>query len=152
LKSKELSPIYYKESILLPNTIFADRSVSVFEAVVEYLKDKLHYTLSEIAKKTNRDQRTIWTVYNRVQNKRKEEKEKKKLEQKRKEKEPAVEEFIPLDVFLNRDIAVLEAVVVYLKDKKEFNYREIGKLLDRNERTVWTVYNRAIKKMRGDAK
>ena len=53
---------------------------------------------------------------------------------------------IPLDVLLDRNVAVLEAIVEYLKEKKNLTYHEIAVLTNRNDRTIWTVYNRAKKK------
>ena len=53
---------------------------------------------------------------------------------------------IPLSIFLDRGISVLEAVSEYLKDSKGFSYHDMAVLLNRNDRTVWTCYNRAKKK------
>ena len=55
----------------------------------------------------------------------------------------------PSSALKNRDISILEAVVVYLKDKKGFTYHEIALLLNRDDRTIWTCYNRALKKRGG---
>ena len=58
-----------QEFVIVPNKVFKDRTVSVLEALVEYLKDKgLSY--HEIGMMLNRDERTIWTCYNRLQKKR----------------------------------------------------------------------------------
>jgi len=53
---------------------------------------------------------------------------------------------IPIAVFRNRTYSSLEVLVVYLKDKKALSFREIGLLLQRNERTIWTCYYRSQKK------
>lgn len=53
---------------------------------------------------------------------------------------------IPTFVLKDRSVSVLEAIVEYLKDHKGLSYHEIGLLLNRNERTIWTCYNRAKKK------
>jgi DNA-directed RNA polymerase specialized sigma24 family protein len=53
---------------------------------------------------------------------------------------------IPLRVLRDRTLAVLEAIVEYLKEEKHLKYVEIAKLLNRDQRTIWTVYNRAKKK------
>jgi len=58
-----------KEGIV-PTYILKDRSVSVLEAIVEYLKDNENLSYHEIALLINRDDRTIWTVYSRVKKKR----------------------------------------------------------------------------------
>lgn len=53
---------------------------------------------------------------------------------------------IPTYLFRDRSVAVLEALVEYLKDVEKLSYHEIAVMLNRNDRTIWTVYNRAKKK------
>ena len=53
---------------------------------------------------------------------------------------------IPSFVFRDRSVAVLESLVEYLKDARHLSYHEIAVLLNRNDRTIWTVYNRVKKK------
>ena len=52
---------------------------------------------------------------------------------------------IPVSALKDR-LSILEATVVHLKDQFNLSYRQIGELLLMNERTIWTVYNRAMKK------
>ena len=59
-----------RKEIELPIYILKDRSVSVLEAIVEYLKGNENLSFHEIALLINRDDRTIWTVYDRVKKKR----------------------------------------------------------------------------------
>ena len=49
-------------------------------------------------------------------------------------------------IFRNTKLTIFEAFVKYLKEEKGFNYHQIGLLLGRNERNIWTVYNRGKKK------
>ena len=56
---------------------------------------------------------------------------------------------IPSFVFRDRSVAVLESLVEYMKDVQGFSYHEIALLLNRNDRTVWTVYRRAKLKRKG---
>ncbi|RME16944.1 MAG: hypothetical protein D6797_03520 [Bdellovibrio sp.] len=53
---------------------------------------------------------------------------------------------IPSFILEDRTLSVLEALVEFLKEKKGLNYHEIGVLLNRDERNIWTVYHRARKK------
>jgi DNA-binding NarL/FixJ family response regulator len=53
---------------------------------------------------------------------------------------------VPSRIFKDRNVAVLEAVVEYMKDIEGLSYHEIAVLLNRNERTIWTVYSRAKQK------
>ena len=122
--------------ILIPLSIFLDRSVSVLEAVSEYLKDSKELSYHEIAVILNRDDRTIWTCYNRA----------KKKNPGHVVKLAESKEHIPSTIFLDREVSVLEAIVEYLKDKKKMSYHDMAVLLNRDDRTVWTCYNRAKKK------
>jgi len=128
--------------VRIPISLFMDRSLSVLEVLVEYLKEEMHFTFHEIAVMTNRDDRTIWTVYSRA---------KKKREKSPKPSLEKSEVFIPLSVLLDRALSVLEVLVEYLKEKLHLTYHEIAVLTNRNDRTIWTVYNRATKK-RSNAK
>lgn len=58
-----------KKEISIPVAIFDDRRLGVLECLVRYLREKTKLRNSEIAKILNRDDRTIWTVYNRVKQK-----------------------------------------------------------------------------------
>jgi len=52
---------------------------------------------------------------------------------------------IPISLFKNRRLSVLEHIVFYLKEKS-MKFSDIARVLKRDPRTVWTVYNRAKKK------
>ena len=58
---------------------------------------------------------------------------------------------IPSFIFRNRDLAALEAIVVYLKDSQGMTFAQIAKLLNRDDRTIWTTYTRAKKKLEGSS-
>jgi predicted transcriptional regulator len=60
-----------REYIDIPSFVFKDRTLSVLEVMVEYLKDNKHMKFHEIAVIINRDDRTVWTVYRRAKLKRK---------------------------------------------------------------------------------
>ncbi|MBU1199207.1 MAG: hypothetical protein KJ685_05220 [Nanoarchaeota archaeon] len=53
---------------------------------------------------------------------------------------------IPIQILQNRQYGVLESTVVYLKDEIGLKYSEIARALNRDDRTIWTVYNNAKKK------
>ena len=56
------------------------------------------------------------------------------------------EQLIPVSIFKKPRLSPFEAIVKYLKEEEKLTYRQIGKLLNRDERNIWTVYNRAKKK------
>ena len=68
---KEEEGIMKTDNIEIPTSILYDRTLSVLEALTEYLKESKNLTYHEIALLLNRDDRTIWTCYNRAQKKRK---------------------------------------------------------------------------------
>jgi len=54
----------------VPVSVLSDRTLSVLEAITEYLHEKRSLTFHEIAVLTKRDDRTIWTCYSRAKKKR----------------------------------------------------------------------------------
>jgi len=136
--SQQIAELFGKKiplKIILPVSIFNNEELGSLETIVKYLKEDLNLRYHEIALLLNRDDRTIWTTYSVANKKRKE-----KL---------LVEEskfFIPILIFKDRKFSVLEALVSYLKDKFNLRYSEIAVLLARDERNIWTVYQRSKKK------
>ena len=53
---------------------------------------------------------------------------------------------VPTGIFRDRKVKVLEALVRYLHEEHQMNYSQIGRLLNRNPRTIWTAYQKARKK------
>ena len=87
-----------------------------------------------IAKLLNRDQRTIWTAYNKSLKK-----------QKGLIIVKETEIFIPISIF-NKKLTLLEAIVIYLKEKG-LKFSEIARLLNRDQRNIWTIYSQAVRKI-----
>jgi len=123
-----------KRQDIFPITLFQNR-LSPLELIIRYLKQEKNLRFSQIAKILNRNERTIWGSYN---------KSLKKL------KTPLIikpsNTNIPLSIFSNRKFSILESLTAYLKEKENLNFRQIGELIIRNERTIWTVYSRLNKK------
>jgi DNA-binding CsgD family transcriptional regulator len=53
---------------------------------------------------------------------------------------------IPLSLFSNRKLGVLEIVVKYLKENNNMQNIEIAQILNRNEKTISSTYSKAIRK------
>ncbi len=119
----------------LPVSIFDNKELSALESICKYLKEELKLRYSEIANLLNRDQRTVWVTYSNALKKRKEKLVVRESEYK-----------IPVSIFKDRKLSVLEAIVAYLKDNYNLRYVEISKLLNRDERNIWGVYDKAKKK------
>jgi len=121
------------EQVAVPVSVMQNRKLGILESVVKYLHEELNHSLSKIAHELNRDARTIWSTYNQAKN-----------------KHPARliadrKYMIPVNIFANRRLGVLEALVVYLRDSG-LRYSQIGSLLARDQRTIWTAYKRAKSK------
>ena len=56
---------------------------------------------------------------------------------------------LPISLFASSSLTIFEAVVWHLHEKEELTYHEIGELLKRDERNIWTVHHRALKKLNG---
>jgi DNA-directed RNA polymerase specialized sigma24 family protein len=122
----------------VPSAIFLDRELAPLESISEYLKDEKGLTYHEIATLLGRDDRTIWTCYNRAKKKRAETQRPVAFAEK------SVE--IPLDIFKNRTLAPLESITSHLKEIGALSFHEIAVLLNRDDRTIWTCYSRSRKK------
>jgi len=128
--SKEICELIHSKKESVPLSIFDNDKLSVLESVVKYLKENQKMKLKDIADLLNRNSKTIWTTYNNAS---------------KKMQEPLsnqVDVGIPLDLFQNRDVSPMEVVVNYLKDVLGFKNHEIANLLHRDQRTIWTTYNR----------
>jgi len=119
-----------KEYIPIPISIFKNNSP--LEALVKYLKENLDLSLSEISRLLNRDQRTIWITYDNA---------KKKI----KNLDVSSKITIPLTYFSERELSILENLVDHLIEQK-FSLPKISELLERNYKTIYTIYTRIKKK------
>ena len=120
--------------IKIPLSLFREK-IGAAEVLCKYLKENKHLTLKQISSVLNRDQRTIWTNYNNAVKKNKE-------ILKIKEKG-----LISIEIFSNRKFSILESLVYYLK-QKSFKNKEISKILNKDPRNVYTLYSRAMKKLK----
>ena len=123
-----------KDEVMIPLSIFNNDNLSILEAIVKYMREELNLKFTEIAKLLNRSNKTIWATYN---NSKKKMKEKLVLEDGK---------FVPVSIFRARLLSVLESLVEFLNDKYEMRLKEIAKSINRDNRTVWCVHNRAVRK------
>lgn len=120
---------------MIPVSIFNNNLLSSLEAIVKYMKENLRLGSGEIAKLLKRDISTVSSTYI---------KSKKKMPS-----EFSVSHskyFIPLSALSNRNYSILESIVKFLKKNLSLSNNEIARLLNRDNRTIWTVYSRAVKK------
>jgi RNAse (barnase) inhibitor barstar len=128
---------YYNKEILLPIDIFNNDSLSPLETATKYLKENLDLKFRDIAFLLNRSQKTIWGAYNESKNK-----DNTKLTLN------GNKISIPIYAFRDRSLSFMESLTEYIKDNFNLKYSQIAPLLNRDQRTVWTVYQRAKKKRR----
>ena len=124
-----------KKEILIPISVFDNKELSAFETLCKYLKEELKFSYHKSAILLRRDDRTIWASYNTALRKRKD-----KLVVRKSEIS------VPLSVFKDRKLSVLESLVKYLKENYELRFSEIASLLNKDQRNIWTVYNRSKNK------
>jgi hypothetical protein len=53
---------------------------------------------------------------------------------------------IPISIFNNKELSILENICKYLKEELKLNFHQIALLLNRNDRTIWTTYKNSVKK------
>jgi hypothetical protein len=118
-----------KTNITIPTTIFS-KKLGALESISKYMKENLGMSYHNIAELLNRNERTIWTAYNKATEKQKEPIEVKETEI-----------FIPISVLNNRELTILESVINYLREK-DMKYSGIAKLINRDQRNVRAIYNK----------
>ena len=135
LSTPELITKIEEKEIVIPITIF-NNNLSSLESVVKFLKENLNLTVKEIASKLNRNNKTIYQAYSSSR---------KKQQQEFKETQPEL--YIPISILANRKLAVLESITKFLYESSKLNFSEISRSLQRDPRTIWTVYSRAKRKV-----
>ncbi len=141
LKNASLS-VQEVEKILIQNTRIITIPISIFNAqlgisqsIVKYLKENKNLTFATIAKILHKDQRTVWSTYHQAS---------KKYSSAFVIKSQDL--LIPLDNFNNEKYSDIESVIIFLKEKYHLTYTQIAKVLSRDLRNIWAIYNKAKKK------
>ena len=125
-----------KEEVKIPISAFKNDQLSSLETIVKYLRENLLLSFKQIASLTNRNDIALAVSYRNAR---------KKLEAKFVVAEISPYS-IPVSILQDRNLSVLENIVSYLKDTFGLAYHKIALLLNRDDRTIWTVYQRAKKK------
>jgi len=124
------------EKITIPVSVFDNDYLSALESIVKYLHENKNLRLVEIARFINRDSRAIGVTYRHAG-----------VKMRIKLKIRVAKFHVPLSIIASKKMSVLESVVYHLKKTYSLSYHEIAVLLRRDDRTVWTVYQRALKKL-----
>jgi hypothetical protein len=142
IDNKKLVKIILNEEInkeIIPICIFNDKNLSSFETIVKYLRENCNLNFREIGEILNRSKFTIASSYRTS---------KSKLTKKLKIKNSRFD--IPTKIIANRKLSVLESIVTYLKKNFRLKFSEIAIILNLNQRTIWTVHDRAKKKLKNE--
>ena len=133
--TSKLLGVSAKEEVKVPLSVFKNQHLGSLETFVKYLRENLLLTFKQIADLTNRNEVALAVSYRNAR---------KKLG--KKFAEEASPYSIPVSILKNRHLSVLENITSYLKDTFGLTYHAIAVLLNRDDRTIWTVYQRAKKK------
>jgi len=134
---KPVEKIEEKPELLIPVSVFDNHYLSSLEAVVKYLHENKELRLVQIAKLVKRDQRAIGVTYRFARKK-----------MKSVLKAPVSRYSLPVSVLTQKKLSVLESIVYYIRKNYSLSYHDIALLIRRDDRTVWTVYNRALEKLK----
>lgn len=125
------------EAPIIPVSVFDNNYLSSLEAVVKYLHENKELRLTDIAKLVKRDQRAVGVTYRFARKK-----------MKVILRAPVSKYSLPVSAIAGRKLSVLESIVYHLRKTYSLSYHEIALIMRRDDRTVWTVYNRALRKLK----
>ena len=131
LKDKEIKiTLEDKEENYIPCSIFSIK-LGIFEAIVKFFHENKSLSFKQISKVLDRTPNNIAVTYKKA---------KIKYPQPFTKLDFSVK--VPFKIF-SKKFTCFESICLYLKDKLDYSYHKIAVLLNRNDRTIWTVYNRA---------
>ncbi|MDP1695024.1 MAG: hypothetical protein Q8L34_05800 [Candidatus Woesearchaeota archaeon] len=133
LTTRDLVHLLDEKDLLIPFSIFT-KKLTILEAITKYLKEELHLSFHQIGNLLNRNERNIWHTYANA---------KKKFSTPFTDKTSRY--FFPVSIFETK-LSILENLVMYAKEELKLTYHQIAVLTERNDRTIWTMYQRAKRK------
>ena len=117
----------------VPSCIF-NTKLSSYETLVKFLKESYGLRVQEISILLNKKKQSVWRAYKQATKKFKQSFEVTTLYYP-----------IPIKIFTDSKLTILQTLVIFLKDHYQLTYSEIAALLMRDDRTIWTVYYKAKK-------
>jgi len=138
LDKEQLIGLFLKQlqspsELRIPLSIFNKR-LSSLEVIVKYLKEDKQYSNNKIALLLGRSSQNIWITYN---NSKKKHVQRLKIRVSRND--------IPISIFENKQLSILESIVVNLK--QSYSDKEIADILKRDKKTIATINHRVKKKI-----
>jgi DNA-directed RNA polymerase specialized sigma24 family protein len=118
----------------LPVSVFSCRKTSPLESAVRFLRENRGMRFCDIGRALGRDARTVWSTYHNAVRK--------------SERFHRIESshLVPSTIFLDRRKSFLESLVIHMRGSLGMGNKEISETLNRDQRTISTVYHRAVKK------
>ena len=132
---EQLFALINSQDLIIPTSIF-NSQLGCLETVVKFAIEHSNYSKAQVAQLLGRTSKNIWAAYSTAT---------KKHPSKLKVK--STDYFVLASVLNNRQLSTLESIVHYLKTTFSLTYREIGDLIDRDERTIWKTMQNALKKI-----
>ncbi len=128
------SPGTEEDVLAIPVGVFAS-DCTPLQALVSFLHEQKRYSLKEIALLIDRTYRSVSQAYREGV-----------------VKEDLLDDFlIPLNMF-SANLSILEAVIRYLHVDCSLTFSRIASFLKKDQRTIWTIWDRAQKKMHGEGR
>ena len=132
LKSSDLAKALLEmEQTLIPVSIFATE-LSPLESIVRYMREELNFSVKKVRKTLQKSSSAVNLALRNGQ--------KKKFNFEKSKYKIPIENFTQ-----DKGLSILEIVVSYLKEQ-DLGVTEIGSILNRDPRTVWTIGDRARRK------
>lgn len=133
--SEEIVSLIEKEEILVPVEIFS-LNLAPAESLTKYLKETYDKNFHEISLLIKRNEKSLWQNYKRAV-----------------KKMPGVISVnskikVPISCFAFEKLSIFECLVYHLKEKKQMKNVAISKLLGKHPANIWSVYKRAVDKLR----
>jgi len=122
--------VFEAQELYVPLSIFADRRLGVLEALVKFMVENNGMSYNEIANILKRDNRTIWTTYHKA------------IKKSTSVFKELPGYMIPVNIFAERKMGVLEVLAKYCKVTLNMTNCEIAKIIKRDNRTIWCVVNK----------
>jgi predicted DNA-binding protein (UPF0251 family) len=121
--------------VFIPVSIFSNTNLSCLESAVKFLRENEGMSNAQAAKLLGRQATAAWITYRNAKKKH------------AKQFIPAKPDLMIPTEALSSGLSALESISFYLNQKYSMGYSRIAQLLGRDPRTIWTVCNRARKKL-----
>lgn len=132
-KPQEIERFVRLRQYAVPAGLFGT-DLAVLEVLALFLKDVHNLRHTDIAELLGRDERTVWSSYQRA-----------------KKKNVSVTDTdgrirVPLTVFVDTPLSLTEALVVHLKEDEGISLKDIAQLLNKSQSTINVLHARQRRK------